>query len=64
MEQTIQTAMAELLGALGFATMAEEVLGETERDRLARYARLIVRQTQDARTKTALLSRFRALNLA
>lgn len=59
----IQDAMSELLGTLGFGKMAEAVKIEEDRERLSRYARIIVRQTRDERAKMELCSRFRLLNL-
>lgn len=45
---TVQSAFSEVLGALGFETMAREVLRETDPSRLARYARIISREAPPA----------------
>ncbi len=57
---TIQDAMSALLLALGFDAMAREVKTETEHDRLARYARIIVKQSPAAQ-RLELANRFRML---
>lgn len=62
MEQTVQTALSELLGALGFEQMARDVMGETDRDRLSRYARIVVKNAPEAQ-RMALHSRFVMLRL-
>jgi len=62
MMTTIQQAMSDLLSAMKFEQMAKDVLGETEKDRLCRYARVIVKSARPAE-KMALASKFRLLNL-
>lgn len=59
---TIQGAMAALLLALGFDAMAEAVKTETDRERLSRYARVIVKQSP-ADKKLALANNFRLAGL-
>lgn len=52
---TINTALSALLLALGFNAMAEQVKTERDAERLARYARVIVRNSPA--DKRATLSR-------
>jgi hypothetical protein len=59
---TIQNAMSALLFALGFDAMALAVKTETDRDRLSRYARVIVKQSP-ADKKLALANNFRLAGL-
>jgi hypothetical protein len=59
---TMQDAMSALLLALGFETMASEVKTETDRERLSRYARVIVKQSP-ADKKLALANNFRMAGL-
>jgi hypothetical protein len=59
---TIQNAMSALLFALGFDAMASAVKTETDRDRLSRYARVIVKQSP-ANKKLALANNFRLAGL-
>lgn len=59
---TMQDAMSALLLALGFNTMASEVKTETDRDRLSRYARIIVKQSP-ADKKLSLANNFRMAGL-
>lgn len=47
--ETIQTAMSEVLGALGFKTMAREVLTETDGERLRIYARVAVKNSPESK---------------
>lgn len=41
---TVQDAFSEVLSALGFDTLARDVVHETDPARLARYARIIARE--------------------
>jgi len=59
---TIQDAMSALLFALGFDAMAEAVKTETDRERLCRYARVIVKQSP-ADKKLVLANNFRIAGL-
>jgi len=59
---TVQVALSALLAALGFETMSREVLAETENERLARYARIVVRHSP-ATISDKLAVNFRALGL-
>lgn len=54
MEQTIQTALSALL----------DVLTEYEDARLARYARVVIKNTHDEAMKRKLTAQFRELRLA
>jgi len=58
---TIQDALSELLDALGFKTMAREVKAETDKQRLSRYARVIIKNTPEGDIKRRL---WRQLKLA
>jgi hypothetical protein len=58
----ITTAMSELLKALGFEAMAKEVIGETDGERLRRYARVIIRNSPQA-NKARLLALFHSQNI-
>ncbi len=62
MEKTINDCLSELLSALGFDCMAADVKGETDKRRLGRYARIIVKQSSEP-YKTQLFYRFKSLNL-
>lgn len=58
MQPTIQDAMAELLGALGFEAMARDVRTEADPTRLRTYARLCVRHSpHEQKAKLANLFR-------
>lgn len=49
---TIQDALSALLLALGFEAMAKGVLTETDRDRMMRYARVVLKNAPaDARAE-------------
>ena len=48
-EPRIQDAMSELLDAMGFERMAQEVKAEEELDRLRQYARIIVKQSPESK---------------
>lgn len=58
MNPTIQDAMSELLGAMGFEAMAREVKTEQELDRLRKYAAIIVKQSP-ANVRMEIANRFR-----
>jgi len=60
--KTIQTALSELLTALGFTQMAADVVSETDHQRLQRYARVIVKATPEAQRRP-LVRRFALLRL-
>jgi hypothetical protein len=47
MQPTINTAMSEMLNALGFEAMAREVLAEDDVDRLRKYARVIIKNSPE-----------------
>lgn len=61
-QPTVQSAMSALLAALGFDAMASDVLTETDRNRLARYARIIVKQSPQSK-RAELISNFRTLRV-
>ena len=58
----ITTGMSQLLKALGFDAMAENVIGETDGERLGKYARVIIRNSPQA-NKARLLALFRSQNI-
>ena len=60
MEATIQDAMSELLGAMGFERMAQDVRTESDLDTLRKYARLIVNKSPESMRLT-LANKFRML---
>ena len=58
MNSTIQDAMSELLGSLGFDAMARDVRTEQDVERLRQYARIIVKQSpQEHKMRLANLFR-------
>ena len=59
---TIQDMLHELLDSLGFDAMARDVLTETDKPRLQRYARIIVRNSKPE-FQYALSLRFKRINL-
>lgn len=59
----MQKAMSEVLAALGFEAMARDVLSETENERLARYARVCIRNSREPQ-RSQLVRLFRAAKLA
>lgn len=63
MSTNTNTALSALLLALGFNAMANEVLTETDRDRLIRYARVIIKNSPEAQ-RPAIVRNLRALGLA
>lgn len=62
MAATTQTALSALLNALGFEAMARDVLTETDSGNLARYARIIIKQSPQA-ARAQLVSSFRQLRV-
>ena len=58
----LQRALSDLLAALGFEAMAADALGETEHERLCRYARVILKASPPEK-KRALVRRFVMLRL-
>ena len=60
---TTNNVLSALLLALGFNAMANEVLTETDRDRLIRYARVIIKNSPEAQ-RPAIVRNLRALGLA
>jgi hypothetical protein len=62
MEATVQQMLGEFLGAMGFEAMAHDVQSETDRARLQRYARVVLKQLPADR-KRAVHSRFALLGL-
>jgi hypothetical protein len=62
MKQNITTGMSALLKALGFDTMAKEVIGETDTERLTKYARVIVKNSPEA-NRPRLFQLFNSQNL-
>jgi len=59
---TIQEAMSEVLGSLGFDAMAAGVVSETDGDRLGKYARVIIRNSPQSK-KAKLLAMFHSQNI-
>ena len=59
---TIPQMLSEMLGALGFERMAQDVLTEEDRGRLCHYARIVLRQIPTAK-KQEVHSRFAMLGL-
>ena len=62
MSADITHAMGTMLASLGFESMAREVIGEADGERLGRYARVIIRNSP--RTHRArLLELFNSQNI-
>jgi hypothetical protein len=61
-QASIQAALAELLGALGFRAMAEQARAETDPEKLGLYARIILRQAPADR-RPVMRERLEALGL-
>lgn len=59
---SVQDALSALLDSLGFSAMARDVLVESDRTTLARYARIVLRNSPEDKRR-ALHSRFVALRL-
>lgn len=59
----IQDAMSKLLAAQGFTQMSQDVLGESDNERLRHYARIVVKNTPDSAAKIQLISNFKILRL-
>lgn len=59
---SVQAALAELLGALGFRAMADQAGAETDPEKLQLYARIILRQAPADR-RPAMRSRLESLGL-
>lgn len=62
MQADITTGMSAMLAALGFDAMASQVVGESDTERLTRYARVIVRASPQSQ-KPRLLALFNSQNL-
>lgn len=58
----VQQALSELLSALGFRKMAEDVLDEREESRLRRYAAVVLKNSPQEHRR-GLYSRFAMLGL-
>lgn len=58
----ITTGMSALLKALGFDAMAKDVIGETDTERLTKYARVIVKNSP-AEKRQRLFQLFNSQNL-
>jgi hypothetical protein len=58
----ITTGMSRLLESLGFDAMAKEVIGETDGERLGKYARVIIRNSPQA-NKARLVALFHSQNI-
>ena len=54
--------LSELLLALGFKQMAQDVLTETDAERIRRYVKVIIKTSPEAQ-RWALIKNFRLLNL-
>ena len=54
--------MSAILASLGFEAMSREVIGETDGERLGRYARVIVRNSPQSK-KAHLLALFNSQNI-
>ena len=50
----ITSMLSELLSALGFGAMAEDVKSETDAERIRRYARVVAKHANDQRITTRL----------
>ena len=61
-QKDIRPAMAELLSALGFEQMAIDVKTETDKDRLRKYAWIIMRNAPEEKRR-ALATAFNSLNI-
>lgn len=59
---TVQDALSELLSSLGFEAMARDVKTETDKANLSRYARIIIKQSPEAK-RSELARGFYALRL-
>lgn len=63
MATDVRQALSELLDALGFERMAQDVLTETRTAYLSRYAKLILNNTKDAATRRKIRESFYTLRL-
>ena len=54
--------MSEILKSLGFEAMAKQVIGETNSERLTKYARVIIKNSP-ASARTRLFELFNSQNL-
>jgi hypothetical protein len=59
---SVQAALADLLGSLGFRAMAEQVRAETDPEKLGLYARIILEQAPAAK-RPAIRERLERLGL-
>lgn len=59
---TINEGMSAMLKALGFDSMAKDVVRETDGDRLGKYARVIIRNSPQS-NKARLLALFNSQNI-
>ena len=59
---TIQEAMSAVLKSLGFDAMAAGVINENDGERLGKYARVIIRNSPQAK-KAGLLAMFYSQNI-
>jgi len=58
----ITTGMSAILAALGFEAMAQNVIGESDGERLGKYAHVIIRNSPQAK-KAELLRLFNSQNI-
>ena len=61
-EKNITEAMSAILKSLGFEAMAKQVVGETDSERLTKYARVIVKNSP-ASVRDRLFELFNSQNL-
>lgn len=60
---SIQEALSQMLAALGFGAMSRDVKTETDKARLSKYARIILKNSPEAQ-KHEIATRFYTLNLS
>lgn len=60
---TLLQAMSEMLRTVGFAAMADEIKDERDFSRLQQYARIIIKNACDGKSKPQILARFQMLGL-
>ena len=58
----ITTGMSAILAALGFEAMSQNVIGESDGERLGKYARVIIRNSPQGK-KAELLQMFNSQNI-
>lgn len=61
--QALLQAMSGMLQAVGFKAMAEEIKDERDFARLQQYARIIIKNACDGKSKPQIMARFQLLGL-